>query len=65
MTIVENVRSWVPVRYCPGFECSVVTAGPPTVVLLRQEMEGREPWAVGAARGAILQHCAEFRFGYG
>jgi hypothetical protein len=38
--VILYVWDWVPVRYSKGVECSVVSTGPPTAVLLGHETEG-------------------------
>jgi len=47
---------WIPVRDGVRFDGSVVSTGPPTLVLLWHEMEGGRPWAFGASGGDFPQH---------
>ena len=59
------MRNWIPVRYGAGVQCTVVAAGPPTVVFLGHQGKGGGPRPFRAAGGAVSLHGAEFSFGNG
>jgi len=63
--VVLDVWYWIPVRDGASVQGSVVSIGPPTVVLLWHEMEGGRPWAFGSSGGAIPQHGVELGLGDG
>jgi len=63
--VVLYVWNWKPVRDGASVQGSVVSTGPPTAVLLWHEMEGGQPWAFGASRGAVPQHGVELGLGDG
>jgi len=52
--VVLYVWHCIPVRNGASVKGSVVSAGPPTAVL-RHEMEGGRPWALGAS-GSSVSH---------
>jgi hypothetical protein len=58
------VWDWIPVRNGPSVKGSIVSTGPPTAVL-RHEMEGGRPRALGASGGAAPQHGVRLGFGDG
>ena len=63
--VVLDVWDWIPVRDGPSVTGSIVSTGPPTAVLLRHEMEGGRPRALGAFDGAVPQHGVELGLGDG
>jgi hypothetical protein len=56
------VWDWIPVRNGPSVKGSMVSTGPPTAVL-RHEMEGGRPRALGTSGGAVSSHGGEFGLG--
>jgi len=62
--VVLYVWDWIPVRNGPSVKGSIVSTGPPTAVL-RHEMEGGRPRALGASGGAVPQHGVELGHGDG
>ena len=65
MGVVLDVWYWIPVRDCVSVEGSLVSTGPPTVVLLWHEMEVGRQWAFGASSGAVPQHGVDLGLGVG
>ena len=63
--VVLDVWYWIPVRDGTTVEGSLVSKGPPTVVLLCHEMEDVRPCAFGASGGAVPQHGDEHDLGDG
>ena len=62
--VVLYVWDWIPVRGGPSFKGSVVFTVPPTAVL-RHEVEGGRPRALGASGSAVPQHGVELGLGDG
>jgi hypothetical protein len=64
-TVVMDVTDRIAVWNGTSVERSVVSAGMPTVVLLRRDVKCGGPRIFGAASCAISQHGVESRFGNG
>jgi hypothetical protein len=53
--VVVYVWDWIFVRDVPRVKVSIVSTGPPTAVLLRHELLGGRPRAIGSFDGAFTQ----------
>jgi hypothetical protein len=62
--VVLYVWDRIPVWDGASVQSSIISAGPPTVVLLGDEMEGGRPWTLDTSGCAVLQHGVELGFGH-
>jgi hypothetical protein len=58
------VWDWVPVGNGASIKSSVVSTESPAAVLFGHEMEGGQPWALGASGCTIPQHDVESGLGH-